>query len=63
MKFNYKNIPNKGYHVYTLILDELDLRMVCLDEFDKTLIKECESAGKISDLLLALEAIVRNIEK
>lgn len=49
--------------VYVLKIADLEMHTMDLDEMDKRLIKECESSKLISDKLLALECIARNIER
>lgn len=63
MKFEQSHKVVTDERVYTLTLTGSEMTAVELHEFDKLLLRECETSGKISDKLLALETIVRRIEE
>lgn len=67
MKFEMnieKNIVGyqSGKRTIYLEITDHDLMNISLDDHDQKLIHECEKSEKVSDKLLALELMVRNIE-
>lgn len=43
--------------------DDIDLASLQYDNFDLALLRECDESMKLSDKLLALEMLVRKMEK
>lgn len=52
-----------GERTYTLKVNDYELLMATLERYDRMFIAECESSGRVSDKLLALETIARRIEE
>jgi len=63
MKITHEILINSGDSYYTILIPSVERTRVILDEFDHKLLDECISSGKVSDLLLGLETLVRKIEE
>lgn len=63
MKFEQRRDTDADVIEYKLTITGGDMAAVELLGFDKLLLRECETSGKISDKLLALETLARRIEE
>ncbi len=48
---------------WTLIISDSEMKGLKLSKWDRRLIEECEKSSELSDKLLALGEIVRNLER
>ncbi len=48
---------------WVLTISDSEMRELKLSELDRRLIEECEKSSELSDKLLALGEIVRNLER
>jgi hypothetical protein len=63
MKFQKARELTTNATVYCLRIEDTDLLLAPLDQFDMMLLRECGDSTSIADQLLALETIARRIEQ